>query len=76
MALPISSPGIAMEERGAAFIGVGIHLGHDVWIITHAGVPTGGDGWAGVGSLAIDRTNGELYTNTGTKASPTWTNQT
>lgn len=45
----------------------------------NAGVPTNGttgtlNGKIGVGSLLIDTTNGGLYINTGTQASPTWTN--
>ena len=77
MALPVTAPNAAQFEPGAAVIQAGfLLLGNDVYIGVHAGVPTGGDGWAGKGSLIIDRTNGELYTNTGTKASPTWTNQT
>jgi len=48
------------------------------WLFTTAGAPTAGvagdgAGWAGIGSLAIDTTNGKLYINTNTKASPTWT---
>ena len=40
-----------------------------------AGVPGGTDfdGEAEKGDLCIDSTNGKLYINTGTKASPTWT---
>lgn len=48
------------------------------WWFTSAGVPTAGAsgdgaGWAGKGSQCTDTTNGKLYINTGTKASPTWT---
>lgn len=42
----------------------------------YAGVPTSGTTFANeaeIGALAIDVTNGKLYINTGTKASPTWT---
>lgn len=42
----------------------------------NAGAPTNGTTFAGVapkGSLLIDTTNGKLYINTNTQASPTWT---
>lgn len=44
--------------------------------VTNAGAPTDGTTGAtvcGIGTLLIDTTNGILYINTGTKASPTWT---
>lgn len=60
-----------------------LRLFGDVWMIGAATTPTDGvagtgdgAGWAGVGSIYIDSNAGEIYTNTGTKASPTWTNQT
>ena len=42
-----------------------------------AGAPTSGTsgtghGWAAIGSLYTDYTNGALYVNIGTSASPTW----
>lgn len=44
----------------------------------NAGAPTSGasgtfNGFAGIGALLLDITNANLYINTGTKASPTWT---
>ena len=57
-----------------------IHLGNGVWMLHAAAAPTNGTsgdgaGFAEAGSLYIDRTSttGELYINTNTKASPTWT---
>lgn len=44
-----------------------------IWKGTHAGVPTGGAGWASPGSEVTDITNKKLYINTNTLASPTWT---
>lgn len=49
-----------------------------VMIVTNAGAPSNGTsgtgaGVAGPGSLLIDSTNTNLYQNTNTKASPTWT---
>lgn len=46
-------------------------------IVTNAGAPTSGTsgtfaGQAGIGALLIDFTNGVLYINIGTLASPTW----
>lgn len=51
---------------------------NDLAIITNAGAPTNGTTgtfakMAGKGCLLIDTTNGLLYINTNTKASPTWT---
>ena len=53
-------------------------LNNDIAILPNAGAPTDGAagtyfGYAGRGSLLLDYTNGQLYINTGTKASPTWT---
>lgn len=50
----------------------------DVVLFPNAGAPTDGTsgtgaGKFGKGSLVIDYTNGQLYINTNTKASPTWT---
>lgn len=46
--------------------------------VTNEGAPTSGTsgtgaGYCGIGALLTDVTNGKLYINTGTKASPTWT---
>lgn len=44
--------------------------------LTNAGAPVSGTTYAGVaavGAQLIDTTNGKLYINTGTQASPTWT---
>jgi len=52
----------------------------DLVVISNAGVPTDGvvgtgtgAGVAQPGSLCIDTTNFDIYMNTGTQASPTWT---
>jgi len=77
MALPVNAPPLNVQTQGAGASLAGAYcLGNDVWILTHAGVPTGGAGWAGPGSLAIDYTNSTLYQNTGTKATPVWTQNT
>lgn len=52
----------------------------DVWEIADAGAPTNGTsgtgaGFAGIGSMYTNTTNGNTYINTGTKASPTWSIQ-
>ena len=52
-----------------------VELGANVQIIQNAGVPTNavtGAGVTGKGSLCVDSTNGKLYINTNTLASPTW----
>ncbi len=53
-------------------------INQDTPIVTNAGAPTNGTSGtyanlAGPGALLIDNTNGNLYINTNTKASPTWT---
>ena len=53
-------------------------LKRDVIFWPNAGAPTNGTagtgfGKAGPGSLCFDYTNGQVYINTNTKASPTWT---
>jgi hypothetical protein len=52
-----------------------VQLDNQVQVMTNAGVPangTTGAGVAGKGSLCVDTTNGKLYINTNTLASPTW----
>lgn len=52
-----------------------IRCSNEVVWLNVAGVPvdgTTGAGFAENGSLATDRTNGNLYINAGTKASPVW----
>ena len=67
--------------KGAAGSKSGVMFGSGAWLFVNTGVPTDGTsgtgaGWAGPGSICMDVSTGEIYTNTGTKASPTWTNQT
>ena len=67
--------------KGASGSKSGVMFGDGVWLFTHsttpvAGVAGTGATWAGKGSLCMALDTGEIYTNTGTKASPTWTNQT
>lgn len=52
-----------------------LEMANNVTIFPNAGVPSGttGQGFAGKGSLCVDSTNGKLYVNTGTAASPSWT---
>lgn len=47
----------------------------DVWILNCSGAPGAGEGngWVGVGSLAIDHLTGKLYQQTGTMAATIWT---
>ena len=54
--------------------------GTPVMIFAHDGTPTDGTsgtkaGRADTGSLCLDCSNGVLYVNTNTKASPLWENQ-
>jgi hypothetical protein len=64
--------------KGSIAADGGISIGNGAWVFSNAGVPSAGTsgtgaGWAGKGSLCTDTTNGKLYINTGTTASPTWT---
>jgi hypothetical protein len=66
------------RTRGQATSDSGYGFGNDARLLTNEGVPSNGTngtgaGSAGKGSLISDVTNGKLYINTGTKASPTWT---
>jgi len=52
-----------------------VRLSKEVCVFQGAGVPTDavtGAGFAEIGSLYLDRTNGNAYLNANTKASPTW----
>ena len=73
MALPVGEPPINLNTQGAAGFGSYINFAGNCWLGFYAGVPTGGDGWAGPGSLIVDVTNFDIYMNTGTLATPTWT---
>ncbi len=69
-----------MVSQGAVSVNF-MRLFGDVWLFGAAVAPTNGTsgdgaGWAGKGSMYLDSNAGEIYTNTNTKASPTWTNQT
>ncbi len=72
-ALSKTAPSHVMYDKGLISSSVGIHLGNSIYILFSDGVPTGGDAWAGPGTLVIDYTNSDVYMNTNTKASPTWT---
>ena len=72
---------VTVNVLGALRAPAGVNFGGDAWLFTHSTTPTGGTSgtgvdWAGPGSLCVAVDTGEIYTNTGTKASPTWTNQT
>jgi hypothetical protein len=53
-----------------------IRMDHEVCILNGSGIPTNavtGATFAEIGSLYMNTTSGALYSNTGTKASPIWT---
>lgn len=61
----------------AAVLKSDLRLSKEVCVLNDAGVPVDGGagtgaGFAQIGSLYLDRTNGNGYLNAGTKASPTW----
>jgi len=67
--------------KGVGSFKAGIMFGPAQYLIGTATTPADGTsgtgaGWAGPGSICTVRDTGELYTNTNTQASPTWTNQT
>jgi hypothetical protein len=71
----------AERTKGAIGAESGVMFGDGVWLFTNSTTPTDGAsgtgaGWAGIGSICVAVDTGEIYTNTGTKAAPTWTNQT
>ncbi len=77
---PLLQPALNIHTQGVTSC-EGMHIGNDVFIMSFAGAPTDGTSgtgadWAGIGSILTDRTNGALYVNSNTKASPTWTKQT
>lgn len=54
-----------------------VRMSYEVCLFNGAGAPTDGGsgtgaGFAQIGSVYLDRTNGKAYINGGTKASPTW----
>ncbi len=72
---------ISSGPKGAAGGKAGVLFGDGTWLFSTAttpvaGVAGDGAGWAGPGSICTAIDTGEIYTNTNTKASPTWTNQT
>jgi len=51
------------------------HADNSYWSLVKNGAPTNGVdglGFAGLGSICMDLTTGNLYVNTGSKTSPTW----
>ncbi len=63
-------------KGGRPFIKPGLRFGNDLGIFQTTGAPTDGTsgtlvGVAGPGAI-LQRTNGSVYVNTNTKASPTW----
>jgi len=67
--------------KGVGSFTAGVQFGPGLYLFSTTTTPadgTSGDGagWANKGSICIAEDTGELYTNTNTQASPTWTNQT
>lgn len=64
-------------KGGIKFFSTGVRFTKNAGVMVFSGVPTNGASGTGVGkfgkgTIGIDYTNGVLYFNTGTKASPTW----
>jgi hypothetical protein len=71
----MATPGFTQKNIEAAFRTL---ADNNLLPVVNAGAPTDGTAgtaanYAGKGCLLVDTTNGVLYINTGTKASPTWT---
>lgn len=67
----------AIYKGGVPFVKPGMVFKGESGITTNAGAPTNGTSGTGAnrfgkGSLLLDTTNGNLYINTNTLASPTW----
>jgi hypothetical protein len=78
MARTHSPPTNQVSMGAVRFTFACIDIPNSVWIFSGSGAPVNGangdgGGWAGIGSLFIRTDNGGLYSNTGTRASPTWT---
>ena len=72
-ALPITPPQVNIQSEGLAGSKSGILFGSNKYLLSAgSGAPTGGDDWAGPGSIAITDA-GAIYTQTGTLATPVWT---
>jgi len=79
MSVPSNGRGVSRPQGGIMADG-GVYVGNGMWIFSLTATPSDGTsgtgaGVTGPGSLCL-KNDGEMYTNTGTKASPTWTNQT
>jgi hypothetical protein len=64
-------------KGGIKFFSTGVRFTKNAGVMSFSGTPTNGAAGTGVGkfgkgTIGIDYTNGVLYFNTGTKASPTW----
>lgn len=64
-------------KGGIKFFSTGVRFTKNAGVMVFNGAPTNGASGTGVGkfgkgTIGIDYTNGVLYFNTGTKASPTW----
>lgn len=76
--MAIADPGVGSWTPINMFAMIRALINNNVPILTNAGTPTNGTsgtyvGQAGPGTPLIDYTNGVLYINTNTLASPTWT---
>lgn len=77
---PATQPHPDQVSKGSIQHGSGRNIfGTDIWLDLVAngtpvnGVAGTGAGWADIGSTLVDSTTGIWYSNTNTKASPTWT---
>lgn len=69
--------GLDLTDKVGQILKADVRMDNEVCLLSKAGAPVDGAagtgaGFAGLGSICVDRTNGKLYINGGTKASPTW----
>jgi len=79
MGVPAAGRGVS-RTKGGVMADSGVYLGNDIWAFSITGAPSNGAsgtgaGITGPGSICAS-TTGQSYTNTNTKASPTWTANT
>ena len=74
------TPHVDLSTESIAGSPGGVMFGPGTYLFSGSGAPVDGAsgtgvGWAGRGSLYVNRANGTLFQNTGTVASPTWTSR-
>lgn len=72
---PSTKPNYAVDLNAASVVKADVRLAGNTVIMQGAGAPvdgTTGDNFAGIGSLYIDTTNGNLYLQSAVITAPVW----